>query len=76
MTDLTSIKLDPLTKRGKQLINEHGEEWLIIERSISLPCFDGASGILVVPVNDSNSFRWIRDDGSPNFNIQKMTEYS
>lgn len=70
MKDLTSIKLEPITKRGKQLINEHGEEWLIIERSKSLPCFDGASGMLVVPANDSDSFRWIRDDGSPNFIIE------
>lgn len=64
------VSLLPLTKKGKQLINEHGNEWSLICRSCGgLPCFNGKSGIMIAPLNNPEKFRWIELDGSPHFNL-------
>jgi hypothetical protein len=60
------IRLNPVTKKGKQLVKEHGNLWRIIRHQKSVPCLNNSSGIFIEAV-DTLYQRWIQDDGSPHF---------
>lgn len=60
------LQLEPITKRGRQIIKEHGDLWTVLETRDHLPCFDGRAG-LFVQSRASGDTRWIEPDGSPHF---------
>lgn len=61
------IRVEARTKRDKQVIKQSGDLWLVIGRMENVPCLDGATGLLIQPMQgDINEQvqrrRWIRED--------------
>ena len=46
MSNSRRIKVAANGKRGKQLITQHGDEWIHIH-TIDMPCFNGGLGMLI-----------------------------
>ena len=59
------LRLEPISKRGKQLVKEHGEVWRFI-RWDGMPCFSGDVGIRITSLDDAHT-RNIRQSNDINF---------
>ena len=59
------LRLEPISKRGKQLIKEHGDTWSFI-RWEGMPCFDGDPGIQIRSLDGAHT-RNIRVTADVNF---------
>ncbi|MCK5642087.1 MAG: hypothetical protein KAJ19_14885 [Gammaproteobacteria bacterium] len=60
---VTTITVRAVSKRGKQLIKQHGDRWWLCRFDECLPCFDGEGGVLIAPEDDawhSPDSRWVR----------------
>lgn len=62
--------LNPLSKKGKQLINQFGQRWIVLWESDHVPALDGP-GLFIQPFENDKEKRWICLDGSPHFTIEK-----
>ena len=53
-------KLLPNTKRLKQLIKQHGDEWIVVQENVPVQCFtDSDVGTKICSLNLHHS-RWVR----------------
>ena len=64
------LRLEAHSKRGKQLITEHGDEWVFI-RWAPMACFNDTIGIQVTS-KDGKHTRNIREQNDDNFKITWM----
>ena len=64
------LRLIAHSKRGKQLVTEHGDEWTF-NRWDGMACFDGDVGIQVTSL-DGRHTRNIRQSNDVNFTIVWM----
>ena len=67
-------KLTSRTKKGKQIIRQHGDKWEIIKIS-SIVNFDKAMGpwLFITPMGESDksyNSRWINKNSDKNFNVE------
>ena len=63
---MKKIKLVAKTKFGKEKIKKDGDVFLVSEIRDNLPCFNGATGMLIIS-DCSGSVRWIRMKNDENF---------
>jgi len=59
------LRLEPISKRGKQLVRDHGDTWSFI-RWAPMSCFHDAIGIQVTSV-DGKHTRNIKEQNDANF---------
>lgn len=52
---MNNVRIKPDTNRLRQLVRDHGEWWLVVARSKSMPCFDGQAGMMVMTADGSHS---------------------
>ena len=65
-----TIILSGVSKKGKDLIKAHGEEWNLIDAAAQPPIFNGDAGIFIWPMDKgSESGRWIRQMGDRDFQV-------
>ena len=60
---LLTITVEAVSKRGKQLIKQHGDRWWLCRVEEHLSCFNNEGGILIAPVGESwhgEKSRWVR----------------
>lgn len=51
------------SKRGKQIIQDHGNRWWLCRIEEHLPCFNGDCGVLIAPMGvgwHNAASRWVR----------------
>jgi len=61
--DVTMVIVKAKSKRGKQLIQRLGNRWWLCRIDENLPCFDGATGVLIAPMGlgwHHAASRWVR----------------
>jgi hypothetical protein len=61
------LRLEPISKRGKQLVKAHGALWRFI-RWDGMPCFNGEVGIQVESLDGTHK-RNIKEQGDVNFTL-------
>lgn len=54
-----------VSKKGKNRIREHGNNWEIIAVNASVPCLKGKSGVLLRAKD--GYLRWFADEDDPDF---------
>jgi len=59
------LRLTPISKRGKQLVKEHGDTWSFI-RWDGMACFNGDVGIQIRSLDGAHQ-RNIREQNDVNF---------
>ena len=59
---VTSITIEAVSKRGKQIIKQHGDRWWLCRIDENVTCFNGEGGVLIAPAGDhwhSANSRWV-----------------
>ena len=76
---MRQCKLEATSKRGKQLITEHGDTWYLVEHGFEQPyawrmqCFDNALGFTIKSLNGEHT-RNVKMIDDKNFNIYYIME--
>lgn len=50
------FELKPINSRFKRLINDFGNQWVVVGCEISMSCFGGEKGVTARPIN--NLIKW------------------
>jgi len=64
------VRLEGITRHGKNRIREHGEYWKIVREESSVPALGNKSGILMEALDGDK--RWITGHDDPNFKMVEL----
>ena len=62
------VKVTANSKRGKQLITEHGDEWELVRALVPMQCFNNNLGFMIRSLNGYHS-RNVRMINDRNLNV-------
>lgn len=62
------ITLKPITRKGKNRVQEHGNIWRVLECREQVQCFNNRAGIKIQSLKDT-TIRWIQKDNDKDFII-------
>lgn len=75
------VKLEGITKYGKERIRKHGETWTVLETRTRVECLGGKIGFKLESLADTlrenggmtKDMRWVAIQGDENFKVQVIT---
>lgn len=67
---MPTVTLAPRTKRGKQLLKDHGPTWELLYESDHSIALNGP-GWFISSIVDDQEKRWISPKGLPHFYVKK-----
>ena len=64
----TVVELEAKTRKGKNVITNHGPSWKVLQTADNLQCMNGGTGALIESLRTAE-WRWVAVKDDPDFEI-------